>query len=128
MLSLVRVLNHARPYSTLKRKSSPFHDLAAILFMFFRSRIEASHACIVGHTVYRKHVCRGPCIDRMSICVTTQIVEARDHLVLQTFVDNVLAPEVTHSVLNPFKVRHRDSTSVGQNVGYNKNPLVVKNL
>ena len=53
MLSLVPVLNHARPYSTLKRKSSPFHDLAAFLFMFFRSRIDAPHARIIGHAVYR---------------------------------------------------------------------------
>ena len=82
MLSLVRVLNHARPYSTLKRKSSPFHDLAPILFMFFRSRIDTAHPRIIGHTVYREHVCRGPCIDRMSIGITAQIVEAGDHLVL----------------------------------------------
>lgn len=61
-MTLVRVLNHARPYSTLKRKSSPFHDLAPILFMFFRSRIDAPHACIIGHAVYGQHVRRGPCI------------------------------------------------------------------
>ena len=81
-MAVVRVLNHARPYSTLKRKSSPFHDLAPILFMFFRSRIDATHAGIIGHTVYRQHVRRGPGIDLVSLGITTQIVEARDHLVL----------------------------------------------
>src|SRR5262245_15326912 len=101
---LVRVLNHARPYSTLKWKSSPFHDLAPILFMFFRSRIEATHACIIGHTVYSEHVRRGPSINRMSISETTQIIEAGHHLVLQSFIHDVFTPEVSHAVLDPFKI------------------------
>lgn len=82
MLSLVRVLNHARPYSTLERKSSPFHDLAPLLFMFFRSRIDATHTRIIGHSVYGQHVGRGPGVHRMSVCVTTQIIETGHHFVL----------------------------------------------
>lgn len=81
-LLLVPVLNHARPYSTLKWKSSPFHDLAPILFMFFQSRIDASHACIVGHTVYSQHVRCGPCIDRMRVRESAKIIKAGDHFVL----------------------------------------------
>ena len=59
-LRLVPDLNHARPYSTFRWKSSTFHDLAPILFMFFQSRIDATHPCIIGHTVYRKHVRSSP--------------------------------------------------------------------
>ena len=70
ILALVRVLNHARPYSTLKRKSRPFLDLQAVLFMFFRSRVDASHLRIIGHTVYREHVRSGPRIGRMSVGIT----------------------------------------------------------
>lgn len=66
----------------LKFEIKPFSLLSALVFMFFRSRIDAPHARIVGHPVYRQHVCCGPRIDRMSIGVTAQIVEAGDHLVL----------------------------------------------
>jgi hypothetical protein len=64
-LRLVPDLNHARPYSTFRWKSSTFHDLAPILFMFFQSRIDATHACIIGHTVYRKHVRSSPGVHSM---------------------------------------------------------------
>ena len=51
--------------------------------MFFPSRIDASHACVIGHSVYRQHVRRGPRIDRMSIGITTQIIETGNHRILQ---------------------------------------------
>ena len=66
----------------LKTEIKPFSQLSGILIMFFRSRVDASHARIIGHTVYRQHVRRGPRIDPVSLGITTQIVEARDHLVL----------------------------------------------
>src|SRR5262249_49628742 len=86
-----------------------FSRLSAVVFMFFRSRIDASHARIIGHAVYRQHVRCGACIDRMCIRITAKIVEAGYHLVLESFIDYVLAPEIAHAVLNPLKVRHRNS-------------------
>src|SRR5678815_2566013 len=128
MLALVRVLNHARPYSTLKRKSRPFLDLSPVLFMFFRSRIDASHLRIIGHAVYREHVRRGPCIGRMSVRITAQIVKTGDHFVLQTLVHNILAPEITHAVLDPFKIRDCDATGIRQNVRNHENSFAVEDL
>ena len=72
--------------------------------MFFRSRVDASHARVIGHTVYRQHVRRGPGIDVVRIGITTQIVEAGDHLVLESFVDDILWPEIPHAVLYPLEI------------------------
>ena len=66
----------------LKSEIKPFSLLSGFAFMFFPSRIDASHACVIGHAVYRQHVRRGPRIDRVHVGITTQIIEARDHLVL----------------------------------------------
>ena len=66
----------------LKTEIKPFSLLSGILIMFFRSRVDTSHARIIGHAVYRQHVRRGPCVDAVSVGKTTQIVEAGDHLVL----------------------------------------------
>src|SRR6185369_9263893 len=88
----------------LKMEIKPFSRLSGVLNMFFRSRVDTSHARVIGHTVYRQHVRRGPRVDVVCVGITTQIVEAGDHLVLQSFVDHVLAPEVSHSILDPFKI------------------------
>src|ERR1044071_3673201 len=88
----------------LKTEIKPFSLLSGFLNMFFRSRIDASHARVIGHTVYRQHVRRGPRIDLVSLGITTQIVEARDHLVLESFVDHILPPEIPHSVLDPLEI------------------------
>src|ERR1044071_6100752 len=66
----------------LKSEIKPFSRLSGAEIMFFRSRVDASHARVIGHTVYRQHVRRGPGIDVVCIGETTQIVEARDHLLL----------------------------------------------
>jgi hypothetical protein len=47
----------------LKTEIKPFSLLSGFLIMFFRSRIDTSHARVIGHTVYGQHVRRGPCID-----------------------------------------------------------------
>src|SRR5215510_4041887 len=88
----------------LKMEIKPFSLFSGILIMFFRSRVDASHARVIGHTVYRQHVRRGPRIDLVSFGITTQIVEARDHLVLQSFVDDILPPEIPHPVLDPLEI------------------------
>ena len=72
--------------------------------MSFRSRVDASHARIVGHSVYSQHVCRRPRVNRVQVGITAEIIEAGYHRVLESLVDNVLAPEVSHSVLHPFKI------------------------
>jgi hypothetical protein len=72
--------------------------------MFFPSRIDASHARVIGHTVYRQHVRRGPGVDMVRIGITTQIIEARDHFVLEPFVHDILTPEVTHAILDPLEI------------------------
>ncbi len=64
----------------------------------------------------------------MRVGKTTQIVEARNHLVLQPLVDHILAPEIAHAILDPLKIRDRYTTCVCQNVGYDKNPLAVQNF
>ena len=96
--------------------------------MFFRSRVDATHARIIGHTVYRQHVCCGPCVHGVSVCITTQIVETRDHFVLQSLVNYVLSPEVAHTVLNPLKIRNRHTAGVGQNVGNYKDALLMEDF
>src|SRR5687767_14883287 len=96
--------------------------------MFFRSRIDASHLRIIGHTVYREHVSGGPCVGGMSVGITTQVVETCDHLVLQSLVHNILSPEITHAVLDPLKIRNRYPAGVGQNVWNNEDSLIVKDL
>src|SRR4030095_2876146 len=96
--------------------------------MFFPSRIETSHAGVIGHAVYRQHVCCGPSVDRVSVSVTAQIIEAGNHLVLQSLVDYILAPEVAHAILNPLKIGHRYSTCIGQDVGDNEDALLMKDL
>ena len=96
--------------------------------MFFRSRIDASHARVIGHSVYRQHVRRGPRIDGVRVGITTQIVEARDHLVLQSLVDHILPPEIAHAVLDPLKIRDRHPAGVRQNVRNDENSLLVQDL
>ena len=96
--------------------------------MFFRSRVDASHLRVIGHAVYREHVCRGPSIGRMSVCITAQIVEAGDHLVLQTFVHDVLAPEVSHAVLDPLKIGDSHPARIRQNVRDHENSLLVEDF
>lgn len=59
----------------LNMKINPFSLLWRLLYMFFRSRVDASHARVIGHAVYRQHVGRGPCINVVRIGITTQIVE-----------------------------------------------------
>src|SRR5678816_662480 len=112
----------------LKMEIKPFSLFSGFSNMFFRSRVDASHTRVIGHAVYRQHVRRGPCIDVVSIGKTTQIVEAGDHLVLQSFVDHILPPEIPHSVLDPLKIRDRNAARVGQNVRYYEDSLLVKYL
>ena len=72
--------------------------------MFFPSRIDASHACVVRDSVDRQHIRSGASIDRMRVSVPAQIIKARHHCVLKSFVYDILAPEISHPVLNPFEV------------------------
>ena len=104
----------------------PFSLFSGFLIMFFRSRVDASHARVIGHTVYRQHVRRGPRIDRVCVGITTQIIEARDHLVLESFVHYILRPEVPHAVLNPLEVRHGHTTRVGEDVWDHEDAFLVK--
>src|SRR5215213_1171382 len=112
----------------LKLEIKPFSLLSTLLFMFFRSRIDASHTGVIGHTVYRQHVRRGPGINRMGVGITAQIVEAGDHLVLESFVHHILGPEVSHAVLDPLKVRHGHAAGIRQNIGNHKHALLMKYL
>ena len=64
----------------------------------------------------------------MGVRITAKIIEARDHLVLEPFVDNVLAPEVPHPILDPLKIRNRHAASISQNVRNHKDAFLVKNL
>src|SRR6185503_8868756 len=88
----------------LKMEIKPFSLFSGFLIMFFRSRVDASHTRVIGHTAYRQHVPRGPRVDVVRIGITTQIVEAGDHLVLQSFVDHILSPEIPHTVLDPLEI------------------------
>src|ERR1043166_120854 len=110
----------------LKFEIKPFSLLSALVFMFFRSRIDASHGCVIGHAVYRSHVRRGPGIDRVLVGISAQIIEARDHLVFESFVHYILRPEIPHAVLHPLEVRHRHATCVRQNIGHNEDAFFVK--
>jgi len=47
----------------LKMEIKPFSLFSGIPIMFFRSRVDASHARVIGHAVYRQHVRRGPRVD-----------------------------------------------------------------
>src|SRR6266850_3458666 len=94
--------------------------------MFFPSRIDPSHACVIGHAVYRQHVSRSACVDRMSIRITAEIIEAGDHRILQALIDDILPPEISHSILYPFKIRNGDASGVSQNVGDHKDTFLVK--
>jgi hypothetical protein len=47
-----------------------FSLLWANFFMFFPSRIDASHAGVIGHAVYRQHVGRRSRVDRMRVGIT----------------------------------------------------------
>ena len=96
--------------------------------MFFPSRIDASHPRVVGHSVYRQHVSRGPGVDRVGVRITAQIVETGDHRFLQPLVNYILAPEIAHSVLHPFKIGNCYAAGVRQNVGNHKNSLLMQDL
>src|SRR5258708_31796372 len=94
--------------------------------MFFPSRVEPSHARVVGHSVYRQHVSRSPSIHRMRVSVAAKIVETGDHTVLQTLIDDILTPEITHTVLDPFKIGNSNAPSVSENIRNNKNALLMQ--
>ena len=64
----------------------------------------------------------------MALGVTTNIVEARHHHLLQALVDHGFGPEVAHAVLHPLEVAHRHSAGVGQDVRHHENFLLLQNL
>ena len=94
--------------------------------MFFPSRIYASHTRVIGHSIYRQHVGCGPGIDGVLVGVAAQIIEARDHGLLQPLIDDVLPPEIAHPVLHPLEVADGDAAGVGEDVGDDEDPLVVE--
>src|SRR5712691_1215877 len=96
--------------------------------MFFPSRIDTPHSRIIGHAVYGQHVGRRPGVDCMCVRITAKIVEARNHRFLKALVDDVLAPEIAHPVLYPFKIRDRYSSSIGQNVRDDEDSLLMQHL
>src|SRR5688572_23788672 len=90
------------------------------------SRVDAPHAGVVGHAIDGQHVGCGPSIDLVLVSITTQIIETCDHCVLQPLVDDVLAPEVAHPVLNPLKIRDCNAAGVGQDVWDNENTILMQ--
>jgi hypothetical protein len=61
------------------REIKTFSRLNPYFFMSFPSRIYASHACVVGHSIYREHVGRRPGVYRMRIRVPADVIEACHH-------------------------------------------------
>ncbi len=96
--------------------------------MFFPSRIDAAHARVIGHSVYREHVCGGSRVHRVGVRISTKIIETGHHRVLKSLIDYIFAPKVAHSVLDPLEIRDGDPSGVCQNVGNYKDSLAVKNL
>src|SRR2546423_236758 len=94
--------------------------------MFFPSRIDPSHACVIGDAVYRQHESRSARVDRLSIRITAKIIEAGDHSILEALIDDILPPEISHSILYPFKIRDGDASGVSQNVGDHKDTFLMK--
>src|SRR5580765_2027674 len=98
-------------------ESKAFSRLRAHLFMFFRLRIYATHTRVVSDAVDCQHVGRSSRVDRMRIGITAQIIKARLHCVPESFVHNVFAPKISHSILDPFKIRDSHASGVGQDIG-----------
>src|SRR5437016_11591979 len=96
--------------------------------MFFPSRVDTSHACVIGDSVYRQHVGRGARVDRVGISITAKVIEAGDHSVLKPLIDDILPPEISHSILYPFKIRDGYTSGVRQNVGDHKDTLLMQYL
>src|SRR5438128_11227013 len=94
--------------------------------MFFPSRIDPSHACVICDSVYRQHVSRSARVDRVSIRISAKIIEAGYHRILKPLVDDILPPEMSHSILYPFKIRDGDASGVCQNVGNHKDTFLMK--
>src|SRR5262249_17769415 len=68
------------------------------------SRINSTRPCYESYTIDRQHVGRNSHIDTMRISITNDLIETRHNYVLKTFVDRLLFPEISHSVLNPFEI------------------------
>ena len=64
----------------------------------------------------------------MRIGIATEVVEAGHHRVLQSFIDDVFPPEITHTVLHPLEVRYGDATGIRENIRNYKYAFFIKNL
>ena len=64
----------------------------------------------------------------MRIGIATEVVEAGHHRVLQSFIDDVFPPEITHTVLDPLEVRYGDASGIGENIGNYKYAFFIENL
>ena len=118
------------PYQLMEIKT--FSRLNPYFFMSFPSRIPsciyASHSRVIGHSVYRQHVSCGPCVNRMGVGISAEVIEAGNHRILKPLVYYVLSPEISHPVLDPLKVRNRDASGVCENVRYHKDSLFMQYL
>src|SRR5437762_3576163 len=114
------------PYPKLEIKT--FSRLKASFYLFFPSRVYPSHPRIVGNAVDCQHVGRRSRIDGMGVGIATEVVEAGHHRVLQSFIDDVFPPEITHTVLHPLEVRYGDASSIRENIRNYEYPLFIKNL
>ena len=64
----------------------------------------------------------------MLFAVLDDIVEGRDHDLLEPIVDDAFRPEVALPVLDPFEVGDGDAAGVGQDVGHDKDAALEKDV
>src|SRR5207302_10008566 len=114
------------PFPKLEIKT--FSRLKASFYLFFPSRVYPSHPRIVGDAVDCQHVCRGARIDGMSVGIATEVIEACHHRVLQSFIDDVFPPEISHTILHPLEVRYCDASRIRENIWNYEYTFFIENL
>src|SRR5262245_54038657 len=92
------------------------------------SSVNAPHPSDVSDPVDRQHIGGDAVVYAVIFGVFDHVVEAGDHNVLQPLVDQVLFPEIAHTVLNPFEVAAGHPAGVRQDVGDDEDAFAFENI
>src|SRR5437016_14189264 len=114
------------PFPKLEIKT--FSRLKASFYLFFPSRVNPSHPRIVSNAVDCQHVGRRSRIDGMRVSIATEVIKAGHHRVLQSLIDDVFPPEITHTVLHPLEVRYGDASRIRENIRNYEYAFFIENL